>query len=930
MPLKITQSTNAYYSQLISRLKDTEYSSYLDSDGILLFKSVDKAHLSMLAEALSLANGKRIDIFCFDSIWDFRRWKKEYSQIEVKSLRISRDNEIKINEVVEFLITNGFEKVNRVWEPGEFSLLGDSLIVWQNNERHPFRISFWGNRIESLELIDSSTRKKLRNFQNIEIGGTAEKIINKGIQGKRSSGLRNVNTTKLNEDSSVFTTARSYKLKVIVGSSVDSDYHDASIKQQGHPSSQHSRPLYYCCIDNLEDLEGYKLFDFGISTIPGVDFVRSNHNALFNILRSYIVQGYSLLWNGSSVSYKDEFVKLLPELSIESSQNYHQETNIIVNKPQKGLVDSHSKLIMVTDYELEGRIELESLSDELSDERNQLKIGNEALSTISIGDYIVHEDHGIGQYESLTSRDGVTYIVLKYTGEDRLYIPLSQVIKLSRYIGSGRKKPELTRLNGGSWRRVKAKAKLDADLIAKELLQIYALRDSAETSSVFTIDENYTRIIDFNNFVESFPYHDTDDQKSATLDIVSDLSKNKPMDRLLVGDVGFGKTEIAIRAAFAIMNSGKQVALLAPTTILVEQHKEVIKKRLEQYYKFVKESHPKEFNNIKKFTIASLSRFLSKPEINSTIQSLEDGTIDLVVGTHSLLSDAVKFKNLGLVIIDEEQRFGVKHKEKIKLKRVECNVLTMSATPIPRTLNMALSGIREISVIATPPHNRKPIINKVSEFTWEQVEKAIHFEKNRKGQVYYLHNKVADIEKIALYILEKMPDINVEVAHGQMSVMRLASVMNKFAAGEIDVLVATTIIENGLDLPNVNTLIVDDIDRLGLAQLYQIRGRIGRSDRQAYAYIMHKTLRGKANLRLEAMKEFHELGAGFQLSNRDLEIRGAGSLLGEDQSGVIDNVGYGLYIRLLSEAVKRLRRTEPDDSKSVKHSQKIVEHIWLR
>ena len=512
----------------------------------------------------------------------------------------------------------------------------------------------------------------------------------------------------------------------------------------------------------------------------------------------------------------------------------------------------------------------------------------EILKKIVPGDYVVHEDHGIGRFVKVVKKDKGPYIEVAYRGADKLFIPPTASDKLTKYIGTGRKKPILTGLSSRVWRRISKKAKERAEDIARELLQLYALRQSVEGKPVISSEDSLKEL---ELFIDQFEFKDTDDQLIATKNIINDLQRARPMDRLLVGDVGYGKTEIAARAAFAVVNSGYQVAMLAPTTILVKQHLAVFKERFKGY----------------PINIASLSRFSSKKEKEKVLEDISKGLVDIVIGTHALLSKKVFFKKLGLLVIDEEQKFGVKQKEEIKKKRVDTNVLSLTATPIPRTLNMALAGIRDISVLATPPEGRQEVINHFERFNWDSVKKAVELELERNGQVYFLHNRVRSIEFVYNKLTKMFPHRVVGVAHGQMGVQKLSKTMDAFVNGNIDILVCTTIIENGLDIPTVNTLIIQDATMLGLSQMYQIRGRIGRSRIQAHAYFYFDNLKGDAKLRLEAIKESQELGSGFLLSNKDLEIRGAGDILGRNQSGTINSVGYGLYSQMLAQAVKRVK-----------------------
>jgi transcription-repair coupling factor (superfamily II helicase) len=569
---------------------------------------------------------------------------------------------------------------------------------------------------------------------------------------------------------------------------------------------------------------------------------------------------------------------------LDQLDEQYESDSLIERELSRGFVFLENKLVVLTDLEVLGEVDLSKYQEV----NKNIDPGSlEILKKIVPGDFLVHEDHGIGKFLGLHKRADGNYIEIGYAGKDKLFVPLSVADKLTKYIGAGKAVPRLTGLNSGIWSRISKKAQERAEEVAKELLQLYALREVASSPVVFESEES---LDDYWNFANSFEFTDTDDQLLATKHILEDFQKKSPMDRLLVGDVGFGKTEIAMRAMFAIANSGMQVAVLAPTTILVEQHLEVFKKRFEKY----------------PFNIESISRFSTEGEREEVLEGLKKGSIDIVVGTHSLLSKEVAFKDLGLLVIDEEQKFGVKQKEKIKSLRVDTNVLSLTATPIPRTLNMALAGIRDISVLATPPENRQEIVNSFGKFDWDEVGKAVKKELDRKGQVYYLHNRVGTIQTVYDKLTKMFPHNVVAIAHGQMSVQDLSHTMASFIRGEIDILVCTTIIENGLDIASANTLIIDDVSKLGLSQMYQIRGRVGRSSKQAYAYFFYDSLKGNSELRLSALRESQALGSGFILSNRDLEIRGAGDILGKNQSGAINSVGYGLYTQMLHEAVERV------------------------
>jgi transcription-repair coupling factor (superfamily II helicase) len=510
-------------------------------------------------------------------------------------------------------------------------------------------------------------------------------------------------------------------------------------------------------------------------------------------------------------------------------------------------------------------------------------------------DYVVHIHHGIGVYRGLVKREieGTfrDFLYIQYT-DGSLYVPADQIDRVQRYIGGEGAPPAINRLGGNEWARATKRVKEQARDMAKELIELYAARQAAERPSLGG-DTPWQHEME-----EAFPYEETPSQLRAIEEVKGDLELNKPMDRLVCGDVGFGKTEVAIRAAFKVMEAGKQVAVLCPTTVLAAQHHTTFSERLAAY----------------PIKVELLSRFRSRQEQKKTIESLKAGVVDIVIGTHRLLSKDVEFENLGLIIVDEEQRFGVAHKERLKQLRKTVDVLTLTATPIPRTLSMALSGLRDMSVIEDPPSGRSPIVTYVREYDDDIIKDAILREMERDGQVYFVHNRIESIDHVAQRVQRLVPEARIRVGHGQMSEDELERIMYEFYHQEYDILVCTTIIENGLDVPNVNTIVVDNADRMGLAQLYQLRGRVGRSNRQAYAYLLfrpNKQLSEDAERRLIAIREFTALGSGFQIAMRDLEIRGAGNLLGAEQSGAIVAVGYDLYCQLLAQAVTEAKGEEP-------------------
>lgn len=549
--------------------------------------------------------------------------------------------------------------------------------------------------------------------------------------------------------------------------------------------------------------------------------------------------------------------------------------------------------------------------------RKQKKLQNaerlKSYNELSVGDYVVHINHGIGQYQGLESIEAnggkQDYLVIAYQKNAKIFLPVTQLNLIQKYIGGSDagKRPKTNKLGGTEWQKTKKQVEAKIEDIADDLLALYAERE-AKQGYAFPADDQAQL-----KFDTAFPYPETPDQIRSIEEIKVDMQKKRPMDRLLVGDVGFGKTEVALRAVFKAAHAGKQVALLAPTTILVQQHYETMVER---------------FADFPEIRIGHLSRFQTAAENKKTIEALEKHELDIVVGTHRLLSKDVSFADLGLLVIDEEQRFGVKHKERLKQLKANIDVLTLTATPIPRTLNMAMVGARDLSVIETPPLNRFPIQTYVVELDWTLVRDVIQKELARNGQVFYLHNRVADLDSIRSQIEEIVPDARVAVIHGQMSEVQLESVLYDFLNQEYDVLVTTTIIETGVDIPNANTLIVDNADHMGLSQLYQLRGRVGRSARLAYAYFTYpftRTPSEEGEKRLEAIRDFTELGSGFKIAMRDLSIRGAGDLLGKQQHGFIDSVGYDLYTQMLKEAVaKKQGETLPDEANAHRTDAELV------
>lgn len=570
----------------------------------------------------------------------------------------------------------------------------------------------------------------------------------------------------------------------------------------------------------------------------------------------------------------------------EPSQLQKGNLQLVLGGFRSGFELTEANLIVLTEHELFAKVNRHQARRQTMSNEQRLK----SYTDLKVGDYVVHVNHGIGKYLGMetieVSGRHQDYMTLLYKDDAKLFIPVSQIDRIQKYVSSEAKQPQIASLTSDKWRKTKSRVARKIEDIADELVELYAKRES-EQGYAFSKDDSYQK-----EFEDAFPYTETPDQLRSSQEIKRDMEMTKPMDRLLIGDVGFGKTEVALRAAFKAIQDGKQVAFLAPTTVLVQQHYETILNRFDGF----------------PVSVGILSRFSSPTEVKQTLQDLRLGLIDIIVGTHRLLSKDVKFADLGLLIIDEEQRFGVKHKERLKELKASVDVLTLTATPIPRTLNLSMLGVRDLSVIETAPLNRYPIQTYVLEQNFGVIIDGIKRELARGGQVFYLHNRVEDIESVANEIRALVADARVAYIHGQMTESQLERVLMDFIAGEYDVLVTTTIIETGVDIPNANTLFVENADKMGLAQLYQLRGRVGRSNRIAYAYFMYqpdKVLTETGEKRLEAIKDFTELGSGFKIAMRDLAIRGAGNILGKQQHGFIDSVGYDLYTQMLNTAIAK-------------------------
>lgn len=867
-------------------------------------------------------------------------------------------DEIDVEKFLQQLIDLGYERVDLVERKGEMSVRGGIIDLYPIDSEWPVRIELFDVEIDSIRTFDMVTQRSHENVQSFTIGPAKEMIVYAELLEESAVRLEK----KLGETvAKLKDSAAKEKLVKQIGE-------DIELMQQGQRLSN-----LYAYISVIYPVHETLLDYMPKETILLVDepsrvletaaqlqkeeaewltgrIAEGQFMANLTLSRTY---EEIVLQKRRQVIYMSLFLRQTPKtqpqnianLNCRTMQNFHGQMNVLKNelsrwkKAQDRIVfvaadaERAKRLERVLhDYDMEADLLLEP-AQEIPPGRPTIMIGNlqsgyelplnklvvitegevftakqrkarkvqQTMSNaeriknyleLKPGDYVVHINHGIGKYLGIETKEilGIhkDYLHVRYAGGDSLFVPIDQIDHVQKYVGSEEAEPKIYSLGGSEWKRVKNKVKSSVKDIAEDLIKLYAAREQA-VGYAFSPDSMEQR-----EFEAMFPYQETPDQLRAIQEVKADMEKRRPMDRLVCGDVGYGKTEVAIRAAFKSVMDGKQVAVLVPTTILAQQHFETFRERFADY----------------PIRVEVLSRFRSRKEQTATLKGLKEGTVDVVIGTHRLLSKDIQFRELGLLIVDEEQRFGVSHKEKLKQLKTNVDVLTLTATPIPRTLHMSMLGVRDLSVIETPPENRFPVQTYVIEYSPSLVREAIERELARGGQVFFLYNQVQGIETMAEHISMLVPDARVAVAHGQMNEGELESIILDFLDGNYDVLVSTTIIETGVDIPNVNTLIIYNADKMGLSQLYQLRGRVGRSNRIAYAYFTYqrdKVLTEVAEKRLQAIKEFTELGSGFKIAMRDLSIRGAGNLLGAEQHGFINSVGFDLYTQMLKDAIDELK-----------------------
>lgn len=898
---------NNLYSSLVNytdKVNLFPMDDFLTSEALAISPDLTISRLETLNSILT--SNKRIVI---TNLMGYLRFLPTLNNYSSHTFRLMLNDEISPSKIIDLLVSDGYVRTTIVNKTGEFAVRGFVIDVFPLGEEYPVRIEFFGDEIESIRYFDVDNQKSIDTIKYIDINPYSEFITNKKVEEEHFNKQKYL---PLYEDVSsiqdyldnCITVYKDYSqleisYKNIINETLEYR-NNTDINFKGNymfalDEITNDNCMYYMSINNISNKNISSIENLNIHTINNFN---EDADRINEYIRKRIEDKYTVLICLKKYQLR-KILSILNMKVVESTIDSisSNSVNMIEAEFNQGFI--YDNLVVLTSNELFKK------SDNKKKYHTNFKygIGLKDISKLSLGDYVVHNVHGIGVYNGIKnlSLNGISkdYLEILYQGTDKIYVPVEKIDTLYKYSGQEGSTPKINRLDSGEWEKTKSRVRKRINDMADQLLKLYAEREAKQG---FAFSEDNEMSQDFEN---AFPYDLTKDQVRAISQIKEDMEKPNPMDRLLCGDVGFGKTEVAFVAAFKAMLDSKQVLFLCPTTILSSQHYD---NALERFKDFP-------------VNIALLNRFTSPKEVNHIIEGLKDGTIDMVIGTHRLLSDDIRPKDLGLLIIDEEQRFGVAHKEKIKQYKTNVDVLTLTATPIPRTLQMSLVGIRSLSLIETPPVNRFPVQTYVIEENNQIIKDAIYKELSRNGQVFILYNKVQSIEDELSKISNLVPEARVTIVHGQMNKNELESRLYDFINHEYDVLICTTIIETGIDIPNVNTLIILDADRFGLSQLYQIRGRVGRSDKFAYAYLMYKpfkSLTETAVKRLNVIKEFTELGSGFSIATRDLSIRGAGDILGSEQAGFIDSVGIDLYLKMLNDEVNRRKNinVEEEDNNS--------------
>ncbi len=865
---------NNFYKAIRNYTEDVLFfpmDDFLTSEALAVSPELKNDRLETIHTLIN--NNKKIVV---TNLMGYLRYLPPKSVYKDNIIKINVNDDYDIKTLSEKLLNIGYNRDVIVSKTGEIAVRGYIVDIFPFNCEKPIRLEYWGDTIESIREFDPDTQLTVNNIDSIEVFPFSERIDNyySSIKDYLDECI-----TIFNEYSVLL---NDYKL---LQDEIQEYNESLNIQKKYMNNLDDIKPINFINLqqfDNIDDNSTKKYVSHDINDfpdkLPDINKVLNNY---INNKKTVVI----CLNNKYQINKITDNIKNINFVITNENEIFNNKINLIVKNIQDGYI--------FNDYVVVGEKNIFHKTINKVKYKNNFKYSTKIrnINKLDVGDYIVHNVHGIGKYLGIKTleKNGLKkdYLLIEYKDSDKLYIPVEKIELISKYSSSGIE-PKLNKLGGTEWEKTKRRVKSKLENIASDLLKLYAKRESS-IGFAFKKDDEYQ--IGFEN---EFIYDDTVDQRKVTEEIKNDMQSIHPMDRLLCGDVGYGKTEVAFRAMFKAVYSGKQVAYLCPTTILSSQHYKNAIQRFKDY----------------PVNIACLNRFVSTKEVNRVLKGLKEGKIDIVIGTHRILSDDIVFKDLGLLVIDEEQRFGVKHKEKIKQMKENIDVLTLSATPIPRTLQMSMVGIRNLSLIETPPVNRYPIQTYVVEENNKLIKEAIYKELSRGGQVFILYNHVADLNSKAAEISALVPEAKITTAHGRMEKRELEDTMLAFINKDYNVLICTTIIETGIDIPNVNTLLIIDADHFGLSQLYQIRGRVGRGNVIAYCYLMYK--QGKsvseiAQKRLNAIREFTELGSGFKIAARDLSIRGAGDILGSEQAGFIDSIGIDLYLKLLNDEINKLK-----------------------
>jgi transcription-repair coupling factor (superfamily II helicase) len=859
-------------------------------------EDTDNANVLLRAEVLNRINSRKkpaIIVTYPEALFEKVVTRKE---LDKNTLKVAVGDQISIDFINEVLFEYEFKRVDFITEPGEFSVRGGIVDVFSFSNDNPYRIEFFGNEVDSIRSFDVETQLSIEKQKKITIIPNVE---NKFFQENRESFLEYINnqTVLFIQDSDLLFSKldKLFAKATEIFENLNATVNHVAPHQLFLNQAEFIKKSLDFSIVELSSKAIYKTkasFDFHIKPQPSFN---KQFDLLLNNLSDNHFNGFTNYLFCSNDAQAKRFHDIFESLDEANSENIRKQYNTIVLPIYQGFIDEENQLACYTDHQIFERYHKFNLKSNYSKKQN---ITLKELTTLSVGDYVTHIDHGIGRFGGLQKIqvEGKTQEAIKlvYADNDIVYVSIHSLYKISKYNGKDGTPPKIYKVGSNAWKILKQKTKARVKIIAFNLIQLYAKR-RLEKGFQFAPD-SYLQ----NELESSFIYEDTPDQTKSTAEVKADMESDRPMDRLVCGDVGFGKTEVAIRAAFKAVDNSKQVAILVPTTILAYQHYRTFTERLKDM----------------PVSVGYLNRFRSAKQKAETLKQLAEGKLDIVIGTHQLVNKNVVFKDLGLLIVDEEQKFGVNVKDKLKTIAANVDTLTLTATPIPRTLQFSLMAARDLSVITTPPPNRYPIETNVVGFSEELIRDAISYEIQRNGQVFFINNRIENIKEVAGMIQRLVPDARVGIGHGQMEGKKLEELMLAFMNGEFDVLVATTIIESGLDVPNANTIFINNANNFGLSDLHQMRGRVGRSNKKAFCYFIcppYSAMTDDARKRIQALEQFSELGSGFNIAMKDLEIRGAGDLLGGEQSGFINEIGFDTYQKIMNEAIDELKENEFKD-----------------